>query len=243
MFETLSPALRERDPLVDGCAALGARRAVAELLGAALEAWMAPAFEKLEPVFGDRDPVLLAAACRLAEFGAHLHPDHRADLIFDQVLRAPIPGMDHPERVFLACAAFARHTTAAPTLREPRTRSTACSGPSAFSAPEFLGARDPLGLGDLGRPQPGTARSRPPDVPGPTRFSSKRKRRGPQRCWANSTAKRAAISGQSAGARTEDAGHPRCTSEAGEGGRRLQRALLSLAPSIKLRGPAPPLRG
>ncbi len=119
LFETLSPALRGRDPLVDGCAALGARQAVAEPLGAALEAWIGPAFEKLPPVFGGRDPVLLAAACRLAELGVHLHPDHRADLIFDQVLRAPIPGMDHPERVFLACAVFARHTASA-ALREPR---------------------------------------------------------------------------------------------------------------------------
>ena len=120
LFETLSPALRARDPLVDGCAALGARRATAEALGAALEAWMAPAFVKLAPVFGERDGVLLAAACRLADLGAHLHPDHRADLIFDQVLRAPIPGMNHPERVFLACAIFARHT-ASMALREPRT--------------------------------------------------------------------------------------------------------------------------
>jgi len=120
LFETLSPALRTRDPLVDGCAALGARQATAEALGAALEAWMARAFGKLAPVFGERDPVLIAAACRLADLGAHLHPDHRADLIFDQVLRAPIPGMNHPERAFLASAIFSRHT-ASTTVREPRT--------------------------------------------------------------------------------------------------------------------------
>ena len=35
-----------------------------------------------------------------------LHPDHRADLVFDQVLRAPIAGMNHAERAFLACACF-----------------------------------------------------------------------------------------------------------------------------------------
>ncbi|MGI9168687.1 MAG: Ppx/GppA family phosphatase [Caulobacteraceae bacterium] len=120
LIETLSPPVRGRDPLVDGCAALGARRAVAEALGAALEAWMGPAFAKLPPLFGSRDKVLLAAACRLAELGAHLHPDHRADLIFDQVLRAPIPGMNHFERAFLACTVFSRHT-ASMTLREPRT--------------------------------------------------------------------------------------------------------------------------
>ncbi len=110
LLEAESPRMRKRDPLVEGCAALGARQNVAEPLGAALENWLVRAFVTLEPVFGSREPVLLAAACRLAELGAQLHPDHRARLIFDQVLRAPIAGMDHAERVFLACAAFARHS-------------------------------------------------------------------------------------------------------------------------------------
>jgi exopolyphosphatase/guanosine-5'-triphosphate,3'-diphosphate pyrophosphatase len=118
LFQAMPDKTRRRDPLIEGCAALGARQGVAEGLGAALQAWLAPSFRGLEPVFGDREPVLLAAACRLADLGARLHPDHRADLIFDQVLRAPIPGMNHPERVFLACAAFARHTAAA-TIRAP----------------------------------------------------------------------------------------------------------------------------
>ncbi len=70
-------------------------------------------FSQLGPVFEDgRDQVMLAAAARLSEYGARLHPDHRADLVFDQILRAPIAGMNHPERAFLAAAAFARHTGA-----------------------------------------------------------------------------------------------------------------------------------
>ncbi|PXA80213.1 Ppx/GppA family phosphatase, partial [Caulobacter sp. D4A] len=46
------------------------------------------------------------------DLGARLHPDHRADLVFEQVLRAPIAGQTHAERAFLAAAAFARHATA-----------------------------------------------------------------------------------------------------------------------------------
>jgi exopolyphosphatase/guanosine-5'-triphosphate,3'-diphosphate pyrophosphatase len=118
LFEGMPLALRARDPLIEGCAALGVRQGVNEDLAPALEAWLRPAFSTLEPVFGARDPVLLAAGCRLADLGARLHPDHRADLLFEQVLRAPIPGMDHAERVFLACAAFGRHT-AATTIPEP----------------------------------------------------------------------------------------------------------------------------
>ena len=117
LFEAMSGRTRARDPLIEGCAALGARRAAAEALGVAVERWMAPAFSKLDPLFGARDAVLIAAACRLAELGAQLHPDHRADLLFNQVLRAPIPGMDHAERAFLASVVFARHTATAATPR------------------------------------------------------------------------------------------------------------------------------
>jgi exopolyphosphatase/guanosine-5'-triphosphate,3'-diphosphate pyrophosphatase len=58
---------------------------------------------------------LTGAACRLADLGARLHPDHRADVVFEQVLRAPIAGMNHAERAFLACAIFSRYTTATTT--------------------------------------------------------------------------------------------------------------------------------
>lgn len=113
LFDSMSDAQRAGDPLVEGCAALGARPSVAEALGGALETWLGSAFARLEPVFPERDSILVAAACRLAEFGAQLHPDHRADLVFEQVLRAPIAGMNHAERMFLACAAFGRHAPAA----------------------------------------------------------------------------------------------------------------------------------
>jgi exopolyphosphatase/guanosine-5'-triphosphate,3'-diphosphate pyrophosphatase len=112
LLESMPPEIRDRDPLIEGCEALTAARGIPSELGGALEAWLTPAFQKLPPVFGDRDPVLLAAAARLADLGARLHPDHRADLAFEQVLRAPIAGMNHPERAFLASVAFSRHTSA-----------------------------------------------------------------------------------------------------------------------------------
>ena len=118
LFEAMPPALRAQDPLIEGCAALSAREGATPALGPALERWVSPAFDALDPVFDAREPALIAAACRLADLGARLHPDHRADLIFHQVLRAPIPGMSHPERVFLAATLFGRHT-AATTAPEP----------------------------------------------------------------------------------------------------------------------------
>lgn len=113
LLEAMSPQVRAADPLVAGAAALGGRRAEAEALGSAIEAWVSPAFASLPPVFGARDRVLIAAASRLAELGARLHPDHRGSLVFEQVLRAPIPGQSHAERAFLASATFFRHTAIA----------------------------------------------------------------------------------------------------------------------------------
>jgi exopolyphosphatase/guanosine-5'-triphosphate,3'-diphosphate pyrophosphatase len=115
LFESMTPAEREIDPLIAGCEALTSVRGLFLDLGEPLQAWLAPAFGKLAPVFGARDGVLLAAACRLADLGARLHPDHRADVVFEQVLRAPLAGMNHPERAFLACALFSRYTTATTT--------------------------------------------------------------------------------------------------------------------------------
>ena len=116
LLDAMPPEIRALDPLIEGCEALTSQHGISPELGHALEAWIGPTFEALPPLFGTRDPVLTAAACRLADIGARLHPDHRADLAFDQVLRAPLAGMTHPERVFLAYVAFARHSAATPPI-------------------------------------------------------------------------------------------------------------------------------
>ncbi|MHB8283230.1 MAG: Ppx/GppA phosphatase family protein [Caulobacteraceae bacterium] len=121
ILEAMPKAIRRLDPLIEGCAALGARQGVAERLGPALEEWLKPFWATLAPLFdhapggASRDAILLAASCRLADLGARLHPDHRGSLAFDQVLRAPVPGQTHAERAFLATAVFARHTSQMPT--------------------------------------------------------------------------------------------------------------------------------
>ncbi len=159
LFSALSPQVRALDPLIEGCASLGGRQPHAEALGRALEEWIAPVFGKLEPAFdAARDQVLAAAACQLAEFGSRLHPDHRADLVFDQVLRAPIAGMNHRERAFLACAAFARYT-AANVTREPATTGRLLSYDRLQRA-RALGAAIRLGCDLSGRSPPLLARSR-----------------------------------------------------------------------------------
>jgi exopolyphosphatase/guanosine-5'-triphosphate,3'-diphosphate pyrophosphatase len=149
LFESMPESQRRLDPLIEGCAALGAREGVSEGLGPALESWLAPLFAKLTPLFGSRDPTLLAAACRLADLGARLHPDHRADLLFEQVLRAPIAGMNHAERAFLAVTLFARHTAAVPAL-EPQVLSRTLT-PERLRRARALGAAMRLGCDLSGR--------------------------------------------------------------------------------------------
>ena len=149
LFESIPKALRHLDPLIEGCAALGAREGVSEGIGPALEPWLTPLFARLTPLFEGRDATLLAAACRLADLGARLHPDHRADLLFEQVLRAPIAGMNHAERAFLAVTLFARHTAAFPAV-EPQVLARTLT-PERLRRGRALGAAMRLGCDLSGR--------------------------------------------------------------------------------------------
>ena len=150
LLEAMAPAVRVRDPLIEGCDALTAQKGFRPELGPALEAWITGVFETLPPVFGGaRDKVLLSAACRLADLGARLHPDHRADLAFEQVLRAPIAGMNHRERAFLASTAFARHSSA-PHPPQPDTVSRLLT-PERRQRARALGSAIRLGCDLSGR--------------------------------------------------------------------------------------------
>jgi exopolyphosphatase/guanosine-5'-triphosphate,3'-diphosphate pyrophosphatase len=156
LFESMSEAVRDRDPLIEGCAALGARHGMAEHLGPALEDWLADSFDALEPVLPQgREPVLRAAAARLADVGARLHPDHRAELVFDQVLRAPVTGQSHSERAFLAVAAYARYGGADALPDE--VAAGRLLTPDQLTRARALGACAAAGLRPVG-PQPGAAR-------------------------------------------------------------------------------------
>ncbi|WP_395943964.1 Ppx/GppA family phosphatase [Brevundimonas sp.] len=110
LFDTLDEETRTADPLLAGCAALGGRQGIDPALPGALNGWMSDIIAALPKAFGEaRDTVLTAAACRLADLGARLHPDHRLELVFDQVLRAPVAGVSHAERAFLAAVMNARY--------------------------------------------------------------------------------------------------------------------------------------
>lgn len=103
------------DPLVAGAEAFAGSGGRGRAFGQALGRWIAPAFEARAAVFSAaRDETLRHAAARLADLGGALHPDQRVEIMFDLVLRAPLAGISHRERAFLAAAVHHRYTKGDP---------------------------------------------------------------------------------------------------------------------------------
>jgi len=76
-------------------------------------------------------------ACHLAGLGKNLHPDHRAELVFEDVLYAPVAGLTHDERAFLSLSLFRSYTAKRKPpvaglidelLTEDQRRTAACIG-------------------------------------------------------------------------------------------------------------------
>lgn len=111
LLEAMPPRIRAQDPLL-ACADAMARRAGADPnYGKALEAWMAPIVEAFgEPFDAATRKRLYLAACRLADVGGMLHPDHRAEVAARDVLYAQSAGASHAERLFLALTIHHRYS-------------------------------------------------------------------------------------------------------------------------------------
>lgn len=102
-FEALPKDEQERDPLDAGLDAFIVLDAGALEFGLALADWLDEAGKYTLP------PRLARAASRLGGIGSRLHPDHRAELAFDLVARAPLLGLSHKERATLALAVASRY--------------------------------------------------------------------------------------------------------------------------------------
>jgi exopolyphosphatase/guanosine-5'-triphosphate,3'-diphosphate pyrophosphatase len=111
LLEAMPARMRAQDPLL-ACAEAMARRAGGDPdYGKALEAWMAPLVDAFgEPFAPDHRKRLYVAACRLADVGGLLHPDHRAEVAARDVLYAQSAGASHAERLFLALTIHHRYS-------------------------------------------------------------------------------------------------------------------------------------
>ena len=110
LYQDLPPATRERVALFDACRHLAAGNMQALNFGEPLYDWLAPVTSvfprSFEPEAENR---LRRAACLLVGMGKGLHPDHRADLVFSDVLYAPLTGLTHKERAYLALMLYSSY--------------------------------------------------------------------------------------------------------------------------------------
>ena len=111
VWNTFSEQIKSRDALIDGCRDFARGFVQAENFGPPLYRFLSPLLPALPHGFGElEDARLLKAACHLAGLGKNLHPDYRAELVFEDVLYAPVAGLSHTERAFLSLALFRTYT-------------------------------------------------------------------------------------------------------------------------------------
>ncbi len=120
LFDAMTPELRAQDALLSSAQAFGAPTQSMRAFGAALLRWIEPLFESGPLAFDKRrDAALRSAAAALADSGGGLHPDQREEIVFDLILRAPLAGVTHRERAFLAAAVQHRYSKNLPQAAGP----------------------------------------------------------------------------------------------------------------------------
>ncbi|MEI4470680.1 Ppx/GppA family phosphatase [Frigidibacter sp. MR17.24] len=105
LYEQMPEKLRKRDPLIEACR-------FAEASQARLPGFGKRLYDFLSPLFRDATDArvrIIKAACLLHDTSWRTHPDYRAEACFDNITRANLGGLSHPERVFLGLALLHRY--------------------------------------------------------------------------------------------------------------------------------------
>ena len=105
LYEQMPERLRRRDPLLEACRHSERTMARTPGFGKKLYIFILPLFagaaaERLR---------LIRAACLLHDTTWRAHPDYRAESCFDNVTRANMAALSHPERVFLGLSLLHRY--------------------------------------------------------------------------------------------------------------------------------------
>ena len=104
-FDLLPTAMREEDPLISACDGFAKRSGRFSLHGKEIADWVRPVLPELSAKMSR----LLKAAALLSDIGWTEHPDYRALHSFIRILRLPIAGVTHQERVLLSLAIYVRY--------------------------------------------------------------------------------------------------------------------------------------
>ncbi len=107
VYTSLEADTRKRDALFDACRSLSRRNGTQRQMGLALHAFLADIHAGLPRTFKlDNENRIRKAANLLIGIGAGLHPDHRAQIVYEIALYSPLPGLTHKERAYLALMLF-----------------------------------------------------------------------------------------------------------------------------------------
>jgi exopolyphosphatase/guanosine-5'-triphosphate,3'-diphosphate pyrophosphatase len=106
-FEGQDANIADDDPLLAGVEEMAIQEArFSPETGREIAEWIAPLFPEQT---AEQERIRLAA-CMLCDVGWRAHPDYRATQSFRRVLRAPLIGLTHAERCFLAMALLRRYS-------------------------------------------------------------------------------------------------------------------------------------
>ena len=113
VYDSMPDDLKCRDALLDGCRDLARGNLQGLHFAQPLMRFLDPISTLLPSVFDQENEFRIRqAACHLAGIGKGLHPDYRAELVFNDVLYAPFSGLTHKERAYLALALYYSYTSA-----------------------------------------------------------------------------------------------------------------------------------
>ncbi|HET9069280.1 MAG TPA: hypothetical protein VFN28_11605, partial [Amaricoccus sp.] len=105
LYRQMPESMRGLDPLIETCGHMETAAARCPGFGNTLYEWLRP-FYAGRPASELR---LIRAACLLHDVNWRAHPDYRAELCFESVIRANFAGIDHAERLFIGLSLLDRY--------------------------------------------------------------------------------------------------------------------------------------
>ncbi|WP_371396149.1 Ppx/GppA family phosphatase [Fretibacter rubidus] len=150
IYSAITPAQRARDALHDGCQDLAKGNLSAEGFAAPLCDFLRAASASFPRHFeADMEERVRYAACLLVGIGKGRHPTYRAELVFEEILYAPIAGLSHELRAYLALILFRSFTNQSRTPNEAAIK--ALLSPAARRAATIYGLAIRLAVVASGR--------------------------------------------------------------------------------------------
>lgn len=105
LYDRLTDAERAKDPLLMAAEEIARETNRFAPHPETVYAWLTPLF----PPLHERDARLIKALCMLSDVAWSEHPSYRGEHGFLRVLRLPVAGLDHADRVFLALGLLVRY--------------------------------------------------------------------------------------------------------------------------------------